>query len=241
MLRRRCRHCSLKSLCLPRSLDARELGELEAAVASRVLHPHELLFRAGDRLSAVYVVRSGSLAVHVEDSSGIEQVVGFYLPGDLVGLDALHDGRHMTVGAALETTNVCAIPYYRLEELCAVMPQLHRQFRRLMGKELHKEHELLLTLGRRNLQQRIAIFLLDLSRRLAKTGCSPVRLRLSMTRQQIASYLGSAPESVSRSFVKLHNTGLLRLRGREVTLLDVPRLRALCGDTASPITHASVG
>lgn len=229
---RSCGTCRLKGLCLPRSLDRGALEELDRIVGSRTLQRNEVLYRSGDPLKSVYVPRSGSLKMHIGDASGVEQVVGFYLPAELVGLDALHKRRHSTTTVALETSNVCKIPYARLEELCAVIPRLNHQFARLMGREVSSEHQLLLSLGRRDLEQRLAVFLLDLSQRWRSLGFSAARFRLTMRRDHIASYLGSSSESISRTFTRLRDLGVLTLRGKEVNLVDIPRLIELSGAPA---------
>lgn len=231
-LRRSCTSCTLRELCLPRSLDADQLVELEATVKGRVLQPNEALYRIGDRLSSVYVVRSGSVSVHLADPSGAMQIVGFHLPGELLGLDGLQSGQHPTGCVALETSSICSMPYFRLEELCALIPKLNQQLLRLMSKEISSEQQLLLSLGHRDLEQRLAVFLLDLSRRWRNLGYSAVRFRLTMRRDHIASYLGSSAESVSRTFSRLRDMGVVALRAREVHLVDLPRLVEISGATA---------
>lgn len=228
-VRRCCATCKLSGVCLPCGLDADNLHLFDAAVGSRVLQRHEILYRRGARLTSIYVVRSGSVEVHVAAPGGTEQVVGFYLPGELVGLDGLQSGRHTTAGTALETTNVCSIPYARLGELCARMPKLNHQFTRLMSKEIASQHQLALLLGQMDMEQRLATFLLDLSRRWGDLGYSRTYFRLPMTRDQLASYLGSATESVSRALARLRDAGVVAVDGKEFRLLDVPQLIELSG------------
>lgn len=229
---RTCRSCRLKELCLPGSLAPDALEKFDGIVANRTLQRNDVLYRAGDPLKSVYMARSGSLKMHICDASGVEQVVGFYLPAELVGLDALHSGRHKTTSVALEVTNVCRIPYYRLEDLCSAIPRLNHQLAHLMGREVSSEHRLLLSLGRRDLEQRLAIFLLDLARRWKNLGFSAVRFRLTMRRDHIASYLGSTSESISRTFTRLRDLGVLTLRAKEVHLVDIPRLIEISGAPA---------
>lgn len=227
-LRRSCATCKVKHLCLPRNLEPAELQLLDAVVGTRVLKRNEMLYHSGERLVSIYAVRSGSVAVHVA-AAGVEQVVGFYLPGELVGLDALQRGRHTTECMALEPSNLCRIPYQRLEEFCARMPTLHHQFARLMSKEISGEHRLLLSLGHLDLEQRLATFLLDLSRRWKGLGYSAIRFRLSMRRDHVASYLGTSAESISRAFSRLRDAGILDIHGKDVRLVDLKRLVELSG------------
>ena len=236
---RSCASCKLLPACLAGRLEGDDLRLLDAVVGSRVLQRHEMLYRNGARLTSVYMVRSGSVEVHVADPAGTEQVVAFYLPGELFGLDGLQSGQHTTTCSALETTNICAIPYARLEEFCSRMPKLNHQFTRLMSKEISSEHQLVLLLGQLDMEQRLAAFLLDLSRRWGELGYSRTCFRLAMTRDQLASYLGSATESVSRALARLRSAGVVAVDGKEIRLVDVPRLIELSGTPAPSRTYAS--
>lgn len=228
-LRRACAGRTLEQLCLPRRLPQAEWHEIEGRVGSWLLEKNEHLYHTGDRLSAFYVVRAGSLQAHLGGPVEVPQVLGFYLPGEVAGLGALQDGRHMTECIALETSVVCAIPSYRLEELCALLPRFACQVRRLMDRAVCGDHRLLLSLGRLEQEQRLAAFLLDLARRHIRPGCSPRRFRLPMGHVQIAGFLGTSPESISRAFTNLGEAGMLNFQGEEIHLLNLPGLADLCG------------
>lgn len=230
-----CEHCHVRELCLPRGLNHEDLVQLDSEVHRRVMHGKDILYRAGDRLTHLYAVRSGSAKVAVSDHTGAEQVVGFYLAGELLGLDGLYDERHRGTASALETTSLCEIAFDGLERLCARLPSLKRQVERLMGKEISTEQQLMLSLAHRGVEQRVAVFLLDLSRRWSQRGFSATRFALSMTRDELASYLGTAPETVSRAFVELRGAGLLKVDKRNIQILD---LDALIARTGNPEIYA---
>lgn len=219
-----CGRCHVRELCLPRGLSDEDLAQLDRQVRHRVVQRKEILYRAGDAFDFLYVVRSGSVKVSLGDSSGAEQVIGFQLAGELLGLDALYDQRHRGTAQALETTSICEIGFDHLESLCAKLPSLNRQVERLMGKELGVEQELMLSLARRGVEQRVAVFLLDLSRRWKERGFSSRRFTLSMSREEIASYLGTAAETVSRAFVELRETGVLGVHKKNIEILDLDAL-----------------
>jgi CRP/FNR family transcriptional regulator, anaerobic regulatory protein len=158
---------------------------------------------------------------------GAEQTVGFYMPGELLGLDGLAQERHGCGAVALETSSVCELPLKRLEELCAKVPGFHRQMMRLIGKEVSNEHQNLLLLSSRTAEERIATFLLSLSTRFGQRGFSATEFNLSMSRHEIANFLGLAPETVSRQLSNFHNKGTLSVEGRRITIHDLDRLRTM--------------
>jgi len=164
-LRRACAGRTLAQLCLPRALAEEDLQQIDGSVPSWLLEKNEILCHADARLSAFYLVRSGSLQAHLDGPTGVRRVLGFYLPGEAAGLDALQNGQHKTECVALEASTVCTIPSYRLEELCALMPGLRHQMIRFMSKAVCSEHRPLLSLRRLDEEQRLASFLLNLQQR----------------------------------------------------------------------------
>lgn len=227
-LRRACAGRPLKQLCLPRRLAEEELREIEDRVGTWSLEKGDCLYRTGDPLSAFFIVRCGSLQAHIFGPNGARRVLGFYLPGEAAGLGALRNGRHMTECVALETSTICTIPSYRLEELCALLPRFRDQVRRLMSRAVCGEHRLLLCLDRLHRERRLAAFLLDLAQRHRRPGDSPLRFHLPMAQTQIASFLGTSTEYVNQAFAKLSDSGILNIQGNEVSLLNLPGLFELC-------------
>lgn len=229
-LRRNCANRTLEQLCLPRALPRDDLDKLDGAVPSWRLEANEFLYRGGDRLSTLFVLRAGTLMMHAESAPGSRRVHGFCLPGELVGLDGLSSGRHLATCTALEPSSASAIPSYRLEEVCALVPGLRHQLVRLMSRVVCSEHQVLLTLHHLKQDRRLALYLIDLSRRHLRQGSSSVCFRLPMSRHQLASYLGITPASVSLTFARLRDAGILSIRGSNIRLVDTARLIGLSGD-----------
>jgi CRP/FNR family transcriptional regulator len=223
-----CGSCSLSELCLPRGLSATELDELDNVVHhKRKLERGSYLFRAGAELKAIYAVRSGSLKTTLSTSDGAEQVTGFHLPGELLGLDGLGDDLHTCNAQALESTTVCELPYQEFEALCGQIDGLRRQVMHLVGKEIAQDHRMLLALGKMAAEERLATFLLSLSRRYRLRGFSELEFNLTMPRHDLANYLGLAVETVSRLFSRMQDEGLLAVQRRSIQILDMDGLRRL--------------
>lgn len=223
-----CQDCSLYQLCLPVGIDQAELRELDRIIKRRrPIQRGDHLFVNSDAFHSIYAVRSGSLKTYSLTADGREQVTGFFLPGEIVGLDAIGSGQHTCAARALETTSVCEIPFAELETLGERLPSLPKQMLRIMSKEMHHDQLLLMLLGKRTADERLAAFLLSLSQRFGQRGYSPSEYNLSMSRNDIGNYLGLAVETVSRLFSRLQDEGILAARGRNVRILDTPRLRQL--------------
>jgi CRP/FNR family transcriptional regulator len=233
-----CRDCSLSRLCLPMSLDGREMARLDEVLRRpRPLRRGEHLFRNGDRFHAIYAIRAGSAKTYAACDDGSEQVVGFHLPGELVGLDALEGERHVCCARALETTSVCELPYERLQDLAQQLPSLQRHFFKLLSQELARDEAMLLLLGKATAEERLATFLLSLSARFKARGFSEVEFNLSMSRHDIGNYLGLAVETVSRMFSRLHEESILSVQRKRICIHDLARLRAMAHGAA----HAHQG
>jgi CRP/FNR family transcriptional regulator, anaerobic regulatory protein len=225
-----CQDCSLFQLCLPVGIDQSDLAEVDRIIKRRrPTQRGDQLFATGDKFRSIYAVRSGSLKTSVLTEDGSEQVTGFFLPGEIVGLDAIATGVHTCVARALETTSVCEIPYDELETIGARIPSLPRQLLRIMSREMHHDQLLLLLLGKRSADERLAAFLFSLSQRFGLRGYSPSEFNLSMSRNDIGNYLGLAVETVSRLFSRLQEDGILEVHSRHVQLRDISRLQALAG------------
>lgn len=221
-----CRHCSLHQLCLPMGISAEDLAALEAIIERRTLARRgEVLFRSGDPFRFLYAVKSGAVKTSLYTADGQEQVTGFHLPGELFGLDAIGHGTHACVAMALERTTLCEIPFKALRRLGSQLPSLCDQIMRLMSREI-QDDQTSLRLAHLGAEERLAAFLLDLSARLEKRGFSGTDFHLSMSRYDIANYLGLAVETVSRLFTRFQEAGLVAVRQRQISLLDRPGLEA---------------
>jgi CRP/FNR family transcriptional regulator len=228
----RCSDCRLSGICLPLALSADDIDQLDRIVQrGRPLQRKAHLYREGDAFSAVYAVRSGALKAYRTTDGGREQVTGFYLPGEIIGLDGIANNMHGSSAVALETSAICEIPFEALERLSARMPGLQRHFLRLMSREISDDQQLITLLGKNTAAQRVGALLLSLSSRNARRHLSASRLRLPMSRSDIGNYLGLTVETVSRTLTRLQRAHLIHIDNREVELLDPEALSAHIAET----------
>lgn len=236
-----CKNCSLHELCLPLGISAADLDRLERIITrSRPIHRGGHLYNQGEPFHSVYAIRTGSLKTYTVSDDGSEQVTGFHLPGELVGLEGVTHDAYTGAAQALETTNVCEIPFHLLEELTGHLPSLRHQVLRIMGKEILDEQSLLMLLGKKAAEARLAALLLSLSNRFSERGFSASEFRLSMTRSDIGNYLGLAVETVSRILTRFHEQDLLSADGKFIKVHDMAALRDVAGqnaDRADPQPH----
>lgn len=225
-----CKDCSLATLCLPLSLDLQDLDALDNIVKrSRPLKKGDFLFRQGDSFASVYAVRSGSLKTFSVTDCGDEQITGFHLPSEFVGLSGMDTEIYPVSAMALETTSICEIPFDRLDELSAIVPQLRRQLMRIMSREIRDDQQMMMLLSKKTADERIATFLVNLSARFRARGYSPQQFRLAMSRNEIGNYLGLAVETVSRVFTRFQQSELLIAEGKEINLINLIEICALAG------------
>jgi len=233
-----CKNCSLTTLCLPMGLTPEDVERLDDIVKrTRPLHRGDFLFRTGDRFRSLYVVKTGSLKTFAPSPEGGEQVLGFHLPGEIIGLDAIDEDAHVCSAKVLETSAICEIPFSRLEELTASIASLQHQMFRLLSKEISHDTDMLLLLGKKNAEERLAAFLFSMSRRLQKRGLSPTDFYLSMSRHEIGNYLGLAVETVSRLFTRFQEEGWVRVDRKHIELLDLDALDALVAGVGPARQH----
>ena len=224
-LRRSCEECSLAQLCLPAGMDQQDLGRLDGLVQKRrTLQRGDRLFRTGDALGSVFVASEGAFKTVVINESGEEHVLGFQLPGELFGLDAVGSGHHRCEAIALEESRVCELPFSSLSNVASQLPGLQRQLLRVMGQSADRDQDHVGLLSRRQASERVAMFLQGLSHRFQRLGHSAADFHLPMSRDEIARYLGLALETVSRGFSRLHEDGVIEVRGRRVQVLDAQAL-----------------
>jgi CRP/FNR family transcriptional regulator len=225
-----CSACSLRELCLPAGLEPVAMETIDRLVSQRRrVRKGDPLYRAGAPLAALYAIRAGFFKSCVLHEDGREQVAGFHMMGDLLGLDAIGGSRHMSDTVALEDSEVCEMPFPLLEQLSRELPSLQQQLHRVMSREIVREHGVMLLLGSMKAEERLAAFLLNLSQRFAARGYSPTEFNLRMTRREIGSYLGLKLETVSRALSAFQEHGLLEVRQRQLRLLDLPGLKAVLG------------
>jgi CRP/FNR family transcriptional regulator len=223
-----CSGCNLRELCLPLGMSEAELKRLDTMVATRrSVARGEALFRVGDPFAALYAIRAGFFKTSVSSEDGRDQVTGFQMAGELLGLDGIGTDRHTCDAIALEDSQVCLIPFHQLEDLSREFSDLQRHFHRIMSREIVRDHGVMLLLGSMRAEERLAAFLLNLTQRLRTRGYSASSLVLRMTREEIGSYLGLKLETVSRAFSKFQDDGLLEVKQRQIHVLNADGLQAL--------------
>ncbi len=223
-----CSSCNLRELCLPVGLSRENLDRLDSLVATRrQVVRGDTLFRAGDEFQSLYAVRTGFFKTCVSSEDGRDQVTGFQMAGELLGLDGISTDSHTCDAVALEDSQVCVIPYDQLEGLSREFSELQHQFHKIMSREIVRDHGVMLLLGSMRAEERLAAFLLNLTQRLQARGFSASALVLRMTREEIGSYLGLKLETVSRTFSKFQDDGMLEVKQRQIRILDQDKLQRL--------------
>jgi CRP/FNR family transcriptional regulator len=193
----------------------------EKLVASRIrLRKGDVLFRAGERFTALYAIRVGSCKTVALADDGDEQVTGLHLPGEIIGVEGIGNDVHVAQAVALEDTEVCVLPFERIEALAQRDTGFRRRLYRLLSSAIVRERSLSLMLGTMRAEQRLASFLLDLSSRYQMRGYSSTDFVLRMTREEIGSHLGLKLETVSRLFSRFAEEGLIEVQGRVIKLCD---------------------
>lgn len=225
-----CKDCSLSGMCLPLALQTEELDTLDEIVKrGRPLKKGDMLFRQGEPFSSIYALRSGAIKTFSLSDSGEEQITGFHLASEMIGLSGMDNQQYPVSAMALETTSVCEIPFERLDDLTAVMPQLRKQVMRLMSREIREDQQMMLLLSKKTADERIATLLINLSARFRARGYSARSFRLAMSRNEIGNYLGLAVETVSRVFTRFQQQGLIAAEGKQIEILEHTELCALAG------------
>ena len=221
-----CCQCNVRDVCLPAGLadDARARVD-DLVVGRRRIRRGDTLLRVGDRFESLYAIRFGSIKSTLLLADGYDQVTGVHLPGEIVGFDGIATEQHTCGVAALEYAEVCVIPYRRLEEVAVGVPSLQNNLRRIMSREILREHSAMRLLASKRADERLAMFLLNFSQRFEARGYSRSEFLLRMTRAEIASLLGLSLETVSRSFSYLVHSGLIDLDKRRLVILDFDGLR----------------
>lgn len=223
-----CTNCSLRELCLPIGLNRDEMAQLDAVIRqSRRFKRGEYLFRSGDGFRSLYAVRTGYFKTCVSSRDGREQATGFYMSGELMGLDGISANTHGCDAIALEDSDVCELPFSRMESLGRDIPSLQHHFFRLMSREIVRDQSVMLLLGNMKAEERLAAFLLNLSQRLASRGFAANDFILRMSREEIGSFLGLKLETVSRTLSKFQQLGWLRVDHKHIQLLRPEELKAL--------------
>ena len=220
-----CSNCAIFPICFTVGLDQEELKKIDAVVISRMtFHKGDMLFDVGDKFSGIYVVRSGSFKVFTVLSNGEERIIEFCISGELLGFDAAEQQKHIYSSIALETSSVCKVSLEKLFQLATQIKSLQTQLFRLMSRELAQLSTINLN---STAEQKLVQFILNLSERLHRRGLLTTQIHLSMSREDISSYLGLASETISRLLKKLQQRNLIKVQNRNIELLDIPTLQKL--------------
>lgn len=224
-----CADCSMQELCLPAVITDQDLDRLENILSKRIrIARGEPLYRAGEVFSSLFAVRLGHFKTVYTEGHATKQIIGFQMSGEILGMEGISRPRHKCSAIALEDSEVCEIPYTRLESLLSELPSLQSHFHRMMSREIDREHQVMLLLGSMSADQRVAAFLLNLSRRYEARGFSPLHFVLRMTREDIGNYLGLTIESVSRVLSRFKKNDWIEGLPRDVKILDRKALEDLC-------------
>ena len=222
-----CSTCSLRELCLPVGLMPNEFSQLDAVIRqSRRLKKGEYLFRAGEPFTSLFAIRAGFFKTTVASQDGRDQVTGFFMSGELVGMDGICSHIHSCDAVALEDSEVCELPFTHIEELGQDIPSLRSHFS-AMSREIVRDQGVMLLLGNMRAEERLAAFLLNLSQRLYSRGFAANDFILRMSREEIGSYLGLKLETVSRTLSKFHHEGLISVEHKHIKILDATTLKKM--------------
>ncbi|MBO1924481.1 fumarate/nitrate reduction transcriptional regulator Fnr [Thiomicrorhabdus sp. 6S3-12] len=225
-----CKNCGLQKVCFPTGLRREDVDRLDDIVDRRSpLKKGQHLFEASDKFSALFAIRAGVIKLYSFTDGGEEIVHGFYLPGDVLGIDALGSKQHQYSAVALDTTSVCTLPFEKFTELTESIPNLNQQMLNAISKEVldgRMHSELLI---RRNADQRVAQFVWNMSERYRNRGYASDEFRLSILHRDVAVYLGLTPETVSRILAKFHAENIVTWKKKEVMIHDMQRLMHIAG------------
>lgn len=223
-----CSSCNLRELCMPVGLEIEDMKKLDEVVATRrQVKQGQILFGSGDPFTSLYAIRTGFFKTCLVNEDGREQVTGFQMAGEIIGLDGIVTDQHSCNAVALEDAEVCIMPFANVEELSREFPVLQRHVHKVMSREIVRENGMMMMLGNMRAEERLAAFLLNLVQRLHARGFSQSEMILRMTREEIGSYLGLKLETISRTFSKLSDDGIIEVKQRYVKILAPEALKKI--------------
>jgi len=230
-LREACSQCNLRELCLPMGLSGGELDQIDQLVeVRRRIQRGQHLYRGGDAFAAIFAIKTGFFKTDVLLEDGREQVTGFQMAGEILGMDGIGSERHTCNAVALEDSEVCVIPFADLENYSREISALQHHFHKMMSREIVRDHGVMMLLGVMRAEERLAAFLLNLSQRFTARGYSPTEFILRMTRNEIGSYLGLKLETVSRAFSRFNEEGLISVHQKHIQIRDAAGLKKLLSE-----------
>ncbi len=223
-----CSNCNLRELCMPLGFTENEMKKIDDVVKTRRrIKQGDLLFGNGDTFTSLYAIRTGIFKTSVSTEDGREQVIGFQMAGEVVGLDGIVNDAHSCNAVALEDAEVCVMPFSNIEDLSREFPELQRHVHKIMSREIVRENKVMMLLGNMRAEERLAAFLLNLLQRSHARGFSQSEIVLRMTREEIGSYLGMKLETVSRTFSKFSDEGIVQVKQRYVRIIKPDALKKI--------------
>ena len=230
-----CSNCNLRELCMPVGLDTEDIQKLDSIVATRKhVKQGQMLFSNGDAFTSLYAIRTGFFKTCISNEDGREQVTGFQMAGEIIGLDGIVTDHHSCNAVALEDAEVCVMPFANVEDLSREFPVLQPHVHKVMSREIVRENGMMMMLGNMRAEERLAAFLLNLVQRLHARGFSQSEMILRMTREEIGSYLGLKLETISRTFSKLSEDGIIEVKQRYVKILRADELKKILSPQSQP-------
>ncbi len=230
-LRNTCADCASHDWCLPAGLGAKHAKRLDDLnVHTRLVGRGGSIYRSGTEFQSLFAIRSGFVKSTMTLDDGRERVTGLHMSGELIGMDAINTGQYMCDAVALEDSSVCAIPFSELECVIRDIPALQRYLHRTMSREIAHDYGVMLLLGSMRAEERVAVFLVSLSKRYAARGYSATRINLLLKREEIGSYLGLKLETVSRVLSRFQENELIAVQHKDVEIKDLDRLYRMVGD-----------
>ncbi len=227
-LQTQCTNCSLKELCLPIGLNPEEFKQLDAVVKQgRRVKKGEFLFHTGEAFTSLFAIRTGFFKTTINTQDGRDQVTGFFMSGEMMGMDGLSSNAYTCDAVALEDSDVCELPFGKLDELGKYLPRLNLHFFRMMSREIVRDQNVMLLLGNMRAEERLAAFLLNLSDRLHCRGFAAHDFILRMSREEIGSYLGLKLETVSRTLSRFNQEGWINVEHKHIRILQPAALQKM--------------
>jgi len=223
-----CANCNMRELCMPIGMSQEELNRIDEIIgARRKVKRGETLFHNGEKFSHLYAIRTGFFKTCITSEDGRDQVTGFQMAGEIIGLDGIVNDSHTCDAVALEDAEICALPFAQIESLSREVNSLQHHVHKIMSREIVREHGVMLLLGSMRAEERLAAFLLNLAQRLHSRGFSQSELVLRMTREEIGSYLGLKLETISRTFSRFVEDGIVEVKQRHVRILNTQALQEI--------------
>lgn len=222
-----CTNCNLDTICLPRGLSQQEVENLSIVIKnSAVLQKGEYIYRQGDALRGIIAIKSGTAKLVSCDNQGNEHIINVLLPGELVGFDGLNKNTHTCSVVALEVMAFCELPFEELDDLCQKVPAITRELFRHSSETINETQNLLVS-SKKSAEEKLALFLINLSDRLKKRGFSCSQFNIPLSRQEMGNHLGLTLETVSRILQQIQNSGLIKVQRKNIEIIDLKALRNL--------------